>query len=608
MQINGFEIDKYNVYNIQDNARYWTCPECSQHRKPQNQKQKCLSVFWEDGLGQCNHCGARIQLHTYKKKTDVKEYFRPTWQNNTKLSDKVVKWFEDKRKISQFVLRMAKVSEGLEWMPQTQKKENTIQFNYFRNEELINIKYRDGAKNFKLVKDAEKILYNLDSCHISEEIVICEGEIDVLSYMEAGIFNCVSVPNGSTLKGVNLEYIDNCIEYLQNKKKIYLALDSDEAGKNTTKELIRRLGSDVCYLVYFEDCKDANEYLVKYGKEKLKKTIENAVEVPIDDVSCLNDWENEFDDYILNGFKKGFQTGIKSFDDIFSTYTGQSIVVTGIPSSGKSEFVDEMILGYAKLYEWKTAIASPENKPNSIHAGKLISKICGQWVKTKEHTSQIWYKEAKKYISNTIKYIDLSDGYDLDVVLDKAKSLVKKYGIKCLVIDPYNKVRLKRSLGKNVTDYTNDYLITIDDFARKHDILIILVAHPTKQDRDSGYEPQSLYDIKGGGEFYDMMPHGLIVHRDYANEVTKVKVAKVKFSHLGENGEHIYLRWNSRNGRYIDFAGQNKNPENLHTPLIDDSNYMIERESQTEQTELNINSHIELNYEFNNQTDDSFPF
>jgi twinkle protein len=72
-EINGFEIEEYNIYNIPQNAKYHTCPNCSHDRKPENTKQKCLSVFWDTGLGQCNHCGSRVQLHTFKKSDTKKE-------------------------------------------------------------------------------------------------------------------------------------------------------------------------------------------------------------------------------------------------------------------------------------------------------------------------------------------------------------------------------------------------------------------------------------------------------------------------------------------------------------------------------------------------------
>lgn len=572
MILNGFTIDKYNQYNIQEKAKYSTCPLCSADRKKST--EKCMILDWERGLGTCNHCGEVIQLHTYVKKEQKKKYVKPEFVNNTELSNKVVKWFES-RGISQFTLRRMKITGGLEYMPQPKKEVNTIQFNYFRNQELINIKYRDGAKNFKLFTNAEKIVYNFDYAATSNDVVIVEGEMDCLSYVEAGIFQCVSIPNGSTTGNVNLDYIDNSIEIFENKEKIYLALDNDEPGQNVQKELIRRFGSERCFLIDLKDCKDANEYLIKYGSESLKNTLKEAKEIPIDGVSSLYDWREQFEHYLLNGFKQGFKVGIKSFDNIFSTYTGQYIVVTGIPSSGKSDFVDMMCLGYNKEYGWKTAFASPENKPNPIHAGKLISKICGQWINKKEQIASDWYKKAIEIIDYNFKFIDLDGSFDLENVLSKARSLIFKFGIKVLVIDPYNKVRLKESANKNINEYTSDYLLKIDEFARKHDILIILVAHPRKptMNEGKGYEP-NFYDIKGGGEFYDMSPHGILVHRDYGFNMVKVKVLKVKFSHLGDNNKHIYLKWNATNGRYDDYRMQSENPGEVSGLMMDVKNWI----------------------------------
>lgn len=570
MEINGFEVDVYNQYNLDLNKKHSTCPLCSKNRKPQNQKVKCATIFTDSGLGFCNHCGERFQLHTYKKKKEVKSYAKPTWSNNTNLSEKLVKWFEN-RCITQFTLRLSKVTEGIEWMPKVNKQVNTVQFNYFRNGELINTKFRDGAKNFKLVKDAERILYNLDSCHLSKEIIIVEGEMDALSFIECGIHNVVSIPNGSTLGNVNLDYIDNCIEYFENKDKVYLALDNDEAGINTRNEIIRRFGSKMCFLVDFKDCKDANEYLVKYGVESLKKTIDDAKEIPIEGVSSVNDWKDEFDDYLVNGMKKGFQTGLQSFDNIFSTYTGQYIVVTGKPSSGKSDFVDMICLGYIRKYGWPVAYASPENKPNKIHAGKIISKICGQWINRPDQIKTDWYNKAVSYMNDKIKYIDLNGSYDLDLVLAKAQQLIFKYGIKVLVLDPYNKVRKKDSLNKNINEYTNDYLLEFDTFCRKNDILGILVMHPKKLDKQTEFD---FYDIKGGGEVADMTPHILLVDRDYEAQMTKVKVLKIKFAHLGENNSHIWLKWNENNGRYIDYKNQQKEAIETSLPINDNDNWL----------------------------------
>ena len=572
MEINGFDIDQFNQHDLIENAKSSVCPLCSHDRKKKS--DKCAKLDWKTGLGKCFHCDEVFQLHTFKSKKQERVYQKPNFNNKTELSDNLVKWFEG-RGISQPVLKTAKITEGSEWMPQTKKEENTIQFNYFRNNELVNVKYRDGRKNFKLHKDAEKIFYNYDLAKTHDDIIIVEGEIDALSYIQAGILNVVSVPNGSTIGNVNLDYLDNSIEIFENKARYYLSMDDDEAGQNVQKELIRRLGAEKCFIVDLNGHKDANELLLAEGEESLRNSIDTAKEIPISGVSSVNDWKDDFKDYLVNGMKQGFKTGIEGFDNIFSTYTGQYIVVTGKPSSGKSDFVDEICLRYNKLYNWKIAFASPENKPNKIHAGKLISKIAGKWVNKSTDVESSWFNRVCDHMNDNMKFIDIDEGYDLDDVLDKCRQMIFKYGVKVLVIDPYNKVRLKASLHKNVTDYTNDYLLKIDEFARKYDVLPILIAHPRKPSVNEAqmYEP-TFYDIKGGGEFYDMSPHGILVDRNYDFDIVKIKVLKVKFSHLGENNAHIWMKWDSQSGRYQDHKFQHDSPEQVSGVIEDNSNWL----------------------------------
>ena len=145
-----------------------------------------------------------------------------------------------------------------------------------------------------------------------------------------------SVPNGATLQRLNLDYLDNCIDYFADKSRIILAVDQDEAGENLKNEFIRRFGAEVCATVDWADCKDANDYLLAHGSNATKQVITDAVDVPLDNVVTVNDIEDELNEFITEGFKPGFQIGLDNFDDIFSTYTGQFITVTGIPSSGKA--------------------------------------------------------------------------------------------------------------------------------------------------------------------------------------------------------------------------------------------------------------------------------
>ena len=549
-EINGFLIESFNQHGLDVGKTQGICPLCSIDRKPENKKAKCSSYDWERGIGTCHNCDKSFQLHTFKRKGKAeRDYIIPVI---TKLgtTTKVDGWFET-RGISKQTLNDLKVSEGEEFMPQTGQKENAIKFNYYVGGILTNVKYRDGRKNFKLYKGAEKVFYNIDNIVGHETCVIVEGEMDVLALHEAGITNAISVPNGATLNSNNLDYLDNCIDYFDDKSKIIIAVDSDEPGQALQRELVRRLGAEICYIATFDDCKDANEYLLAHGSKKLLSRIDKAHAVPLENVTTFKDIEDEVTDFVRNGFKRGFQIGLPNFDNIFSTYTKQFITVTGIPSSGKSDFVDQMVVGYNKEYEWKTAFASPENAPTFLHAHKLMRKVWGDMPNKGDIGGDKWNQVAD-HVNKNFFFIDM-ERYTLESVLRKGAELVKRKGIKCLVIDPYNKVRDVDSHTEDVNRYTMEYLTKIETFAKKYDVLVFIVAHPTKmyKTQDGKIEEPTMYNIKGGGEWYDASYHGILVHRDYEAKTVKAKVLKVKFQNLGENGAESHFKWEPRSGCFI---------------------------------------------------------
>ena len=556
IEINGFLIDKFNQHGLDVGKTQGTCPLCSSTRKPENRKKKCASYDWQRGIGTCHNCDTPFQLHTYKRKGKAeREYVIPTEINSQKTinrpeTDKTIQWFKT-RGISKQTLDELKVSVGKEYMPQTNNTENTIQFNYYVGGQLTNIKYRDARKNFKLYKGAEKVFYNIDNTVGHDDCVIVEGEMDVLALHEAGITNAVSVPNGATLNTNNLDYLDNCIDYFEDKKKIIIAVDNDPPGIALQQELIRRLGAEVCFIATFDDCKDANEYLLKYSAKELMSRIKQAHPVPLENVTTFRDIEDEVTDFVRNGFKRGFTVGLHNFDKIFSTYTKQFIIVTGIPSSGKSDFVDQMCVGYNKEYGWKTAFASPENAPTYLHAHKLMRKVWGDMPNKGDIGGNKWNQVAQ-HVNDNFFFIDM-ERYTLESVLRKGAELVKRKGIKCLVIDPYNKVRDVDCTTEDVNKYTMEYLTKIETFAKKYDVLVFIVAHPTKmyKNQDGKIEEPTMYNIKGGGEWYDASYHGLLVHRDYEAKTTKVKVLKCKFQNLGENGAEAQFTWEPRSGCFV---------------------------------------------------------
>lgn len=520
MEINGFEIDKYNQFGFKDRAKNDICPFCSADRKKKT--DKCVSLFWDTGFFTCNHCGEKGQLHTFKKKDNIKHYAKPILSNiNNGFSDKFIKYIVDVRGLDLNALKSLKIRESKEWMPQTKKEENCICFDYYFKDELINVKYRDGNKNFKLYKDAEKIFYNLDNIASEDNCIIVEGEFDVLAFASAGIFNVISVPNGFNLKGeLNLDYIDNYYNYFESKENIFIAVDSDEAGLKGQKELIRRFGAEKCKIVDFDDCKDANEYLIKYGKEALSNRVKLAKDVKIEGIFTIQDVTASMLDGYRNGQNRGETTGVPEIDKAWTWRNGEVNLWTGYQNEGKSLFLNQLCLIKAIISGTKVAVFSPENFPLDDFYNDLIESYIGKSCDpyySNNYMSEQEYKQAMNFIKDYFFVIYPEKDFKIQTIFDKAKYLVKKHGIRTLIIDPYNTIEHLMNSGEREDLYISRFMTQLKRFSIENDISVNLVAHQLtarKNDKDNGrYFRPELNNIKGGGTFADKADNVMYIWR-----------------------------------------------------------------------------------------------
>jgi twinkle protein len=542
----------------------FVCPECSEDRKKKN--IKCFSYNHDKNIGHCIHCNCYL---VPKREFEAKkEYVRPPkWTNKTNLSEKLVKWFEKERGITQKTLIDFNITEGPEYMPQLQKEVNTIQFNYFRNGELINIKYRDGLKNFKLFKDGELIFYNLDSIKDCDEVIVCEGEIDALTIAQAYKKNVVSIPNGAGLNKINLDYLDNCISYFANKKKIYLATDNDAPGRNLQEQLADRLGKERCYKVTFKDCKDANECLVKYGPQSIIESFADKKEFPLEGVYTISDYSDAIDDIYEHGLPKGSKTMMGNLNKLLSFHKGYITTITGIPNQGKSDCLDQITLQLSLTSDWKGAFYSPENKPTSLHITKLARKLIGKDWWGNQRISKDEIKLAKEYLDERFFFIKPESNFTLDSILKHVRELVVRKGIDYFVIDAWNK--LEHKYGGDENKYIGECLDKLGTFCENNNIHLFLVAHPRKMTKDKfgKYEVPNLYDISGSANFFNKSDNGICVYRDYDNEISKWYVQKVKFSHWGSQGM-CEFKYDLESGRFNEYGGGALPPSFDKTPWI----------------------------------------
>lgn len=539
------------------------CPKCSATRSHPNDRS--LSVDLDKRVWHCHYCGWSGCLHEENRQMNRTAYMKPEPRPLSNIPPKESAWMVS-RGISSATLKKAKVDVGREFMPQDGKEMNVIRFNFYRDGELVNTKYRTGNKHFKLISGAELPPYNVDAIKGTSECVITEGEMDCLSFIEAGRDDVVSVPNGAKSLAFLDEYME---EYFDGKETIFIASDNDAAGMEMRDELIRRFGAERCRLVtYGEGCKDANDHLVKFGAESLMERIEAAQFVKVSGIFDEADYDNDLDEVYMRGFQRGFTVGHPELDSLVSFETKRLCVVTGIPTCGKSEFVDEMLVRINLRYGYKAAFFSPENLPFHYHAIKLIEKATGYKFSINTMPYQV-YETAKEYIGGNFFHIMPEGGSTLTNILSKAEVLVRRKGIKILVIDPYNRIDNEQPPGMNETQYISWQLDRMTEFAQRHDVLVILVAHPTKITRDNaeGGVP-SLYNISGSAHFYNKADFGIIVHRESDN--TLVRIQKVKFRHMGHKGDARFV-YDMQNGRYNQWL-----PDSSEAVTLDRRNYLTD--------------------------------
>lgn len=554
-----------------------TCPKCSHTRSHKN--DPCLFVNIDAGAYKCHHCGWEGNVRSGH--TPKKVYVKPQWSNITKISDGLVAYWAG-RGISQQTLIQVKMNEGQHFMPQTYREELTMQWPYLRDGEVVNVKYRGQMlvqkinkqtlqpeqsieKIFTLVKDAEKIFWNLDAIKESEECLITEGEPDGMSFIEAGYLPVVSVPNGATKANNNLQYLDNCIDYFENKKKIYIGVDNDEAGRALAAELVRRLGAERCWLVNYGDCKDGNEYLIKHGKLALPILLNWAKPAQISGIVDIDDTWNDVLDIWKNGLKPGLQVNVKQIDELYSYPPGFMTVVTGKPNGGKGPLTRYQLVRMAVLHGTKTALFCPEDEPIALHITNIISVLIGKSFNPK-YGAKITIDEvnsAKDFIREHFFFISKGrpggDGelalkkFSVDEILAVAKKLVIRHGINFLVIDPWNKIRhSKKGDNWDQKEYISDQLDLILDFGEANGVHPILIVHPTKiyKDKVSGkYPVVTLNDCAGAAEFETKTPMGFSVYRDYDKGTTSMYVLKMKHNHHGQIG-FVDFTYDVLSGRY----------------------------------------------------------
>ena len=547
-----FEWDSIVVRGNESGTKKTTCPVCSETRK--KKKDPCLYVNFESGVAKCYNCDALSFRES--NQTERKEYTKIEPLPKTQLSDKLVKWIEETRGISLETLSRFNISEEMQYQPAKGKELNNIVFNYFEGAKLVNKKYRSGTKDFTQTKGGKPIFYNINSVLGSEQVYIVEGEFDVLAMYEGGFKECISLPNGAN---DNDEFWINSEKYLKDVKHFIIATDNDEKGIIVRDKIAQRLGRFKCSFVEFKN-KDANGDLIA---NCLEESIKNARRFPINGTFSVGDL---YDD-IVELYDKGIPETIglkdaywKGLNDVFTVMRGHLVTGTGIPSHGKSTFTEFYAMNLIKDYGMKVSFFSPEHSPMQMHQANFIQRAIGKPFFKMNGEERVTKEDIARYKewANERLYLTSPSGTDKPTwtwLFEKFKEQLFSFGIDVFVIDAFNKLLFEKgSGGKEAIDQV---LTELTAFAQSNNVIIFLIAHPTKMKKeDNGqYAIPTLYDCSGSSDFRNQTHDGFAVHRFFDSEVeqgyTKFVNLKTKFGFQGKIGESVDLYFNPVTGRYF---------------------------------------------------------
>lgn len=569
------------------------CPFCDESRGTKGAKS--FSINTETGAYHCFHCEAKGYLKSRFEENQadigtkgvsvVYNVPKPIGQERIGVYGEGLLEYFKSRGISKTTLELARVTQERMYSAKRKREVSCIGFNYFDKQELVNTKKRTRDKEFQLVSGAKNIPYNINS--LSEEQytsneqrygIITEGEMDTLTYIECGLTHVVSVPNGANC---NLGWLDEYIDtHFAPLEVIYISSDNDKKGIELREELLRRFGRERCKVVeYPRPCKDINEVLMQYGKDAVRECFDNAAEFKPEGINELVDVESSLDYLFLNGLQKGCTLGIDNIDGIISFKTGMLTIVTGVPTHGKTYALNFILIRLNMIHNWKVAYFSPEFYPVHEHIAQVIETIGGRRFGNRNYNVDE-YKNLKMYVEDNFFWLD-PDDTDINSVMQRSEYLIRKKGIKALVIDPFNALTYNERKNQKQDEYISDFLQKLRWFARKHDVDVFLVMHPTKlQKNDDGLYPVcDLYNCKGASEIYDKADVGITVWRNEKLDYVEFHVTKVKFRHLGTKGK-VSFKFNVKNGRYTPIPNQDELSlgDAMPSVVFDETSYLTNLE------------------------------
>lgn len=478
-------------------------------------------------------------------------------QHKMTLHEKHIQWIEARGLTHELAISM-----GLQ--TKSDASGHWLAIPYRERGKTLNHKYRlTSDKRHRMDANAPLLWWNLDCLQDqlvqdpAFPVVICEGEWDGMTALQAGRPFVLSVPNGADEAETNTELTPETdakrFQFFWRSKadtdkvaRFIIATDGDKPGRNLAHELVRRLGAERCLFVDYPDgCKDLNDVALAHGIEAVAALLSRAKPYPVKGLYKLSDFPDPPE-------VAPYHVRIPHLYEAWPIVPGTFSVVTGYAGQGKTSLIlacmaDLIVQGVA------VAIGSFETMPRPILENNLRGHICQAFHGYLTHDQ---LAKADTILAQNLSIIAQhpnsdTDEITLEEVLDLAAVAVLRDGVKVVLLDPWNELEHKRRPDETETDYTGRAIRAMKRFARQYQVALILVAHPRKPIMDRGnFKAPTLYDIAGSANFANKADYGIVIHRrSRDNTITDCFVTKVRMGLPGAMGNYD-LNWDWQRSKY----------------------------------------------------------
>lgn len=482
-------------------------------------------------------------------------------------------------------------SRGADGAMQPDPRGNVVVFPFIERGAEVGRKYRAPGKKFWQEEGGRRTFWNSDVMDDPaledgrQALIITEGEIDALTAIDCGFPFAVSVPDGAPSvpkdkkpdeldpldpqaeTSGKFEFMFNNRDRLKRIKRFIIAVDNDAPGKRLAAEIVRRLSPARCAFVTYPDelavpdgeggkkrAKDLNDVLMYFGREKVAEVLNAARPYPVRGLYRLSEYPDTPE-------IETFATGFDGWSPWLKMFFGEFMVVSGVPSHGKSTWVLNLLFNLANVHGWRAAICSPEMPAVPILVDRFRRLYLGRRPTPMERAE---IKQADAWIEDHFLFIDTDptgagdndEPFNLEWIIERATDAVLRDGIRVLVIDPWNEVDHARERNETMADYIARGIRALKRFARLYGVIVIVVAHPTKEvNKDGKQRTVNLYDIEGAAHWFNKCDHGIVVERSKGTDAdSTLHILKVRFDETGRRGK-LAMQFEKETGRFIPTDG-----------------------------------------------------